>query len=207
MPGPGYVAACHFHPQPAPMSAPLRQDEHQSQLRAGALALAGRAESLRDALSPAQLAWKPAEDAWSVAQVFEHLCIADASYLGPMEALVTGGKPEPDKARAARWKPTVMGNLLVRSFRSPRRLPAPKIYRPPPAPRDGVIPAWLGLNARLRDLLDRAADLVWTGLAMPSPVTRLIRLNLGDAFLVLVSHAERHLGQAGRVRALPGFPA
>jgi hypothetical protein len=32
-----------------------------------------------------------------------------------------------------------------------------------------------------------------------SPVTALLRLNLGDGFLILISHAERHFGQIDRV--------
>jgi hypothetical protein len=34
-----------------------------------------------------------------------------------------------------------------------------------------------------------------------SPVTALIRLNLGDGFLILVAHAERHFGQIDRAVA------
>jgi hypothetical protein len=40
-----------------------------------------------------------------------------------------------------------------------------------------------------------------------SPVTSLLRLNLGDAFVLLVTHGERHAGQIERVRAAAGFPA
>jgi hypothetical protein len=36
--------------------------------------------------------------------------------------------------------------------------------------------------------------------------SRLIRLNLGDCFMVGVAHARRHLGQIERIRAQPGFP-
>ena len=39
-----------------------------------------------------------------------------------------------------------------------------------------------------------------------SPVSKLIRINLGDALLILVVHSQRHLQQIARVRAHPDFP-
>ncbi len=44
-------------------------------------------------------------------------------------------------------------------------------------------------------------------LRMTSPVTPLVRrLNLGDAFVIIVVHAQRHMRQIERVIAAPGFP-
>jgi hypothetical protein len=40
-----------------------------------------------------------------------------------------------------------------------------------------------------------------------SPAASLVRLNLGDCFEILVSHADRHLGQVERIRKQPEFPA
>jgi hypothetical protein len=37
-------------------------------------------------------------------------------------------------------------------------------------------------------------------------VSRFIRLNLGDAFMILVVHSRRHLGQIARILARENFP-
>jgi hypothetical protein len=55
-------------------------------------------------------------------------------------------------------------------------------------------------------LIERARPLEWRRLRIASPLSRLIRLNLGDCFMVGVAHARRHLGQIERIRAQPGFP-
>ena len=39
-----------------------------------------------------------------------------------------------------------------------------------------------------------------------SPITRLLRLNLGAAFALIASHNRRHLWQARQVREHPSFP-
>jgi hypothetical protein len=43
------------------------------------------------------------------------------------------------------------------------------------------------------------------GVGFSSPVSPLIRLNLGDAFRVLVVHCHRHLGQVERTRRAVGM--
>ena len=188
------------------MSEAVRQDEQAIRLHEGLDNLSHRARSWRESLTPAQLAWPPPTGGWSIRQIFEHLCIANDSYIGPMQRLLAGAKPNAGKARLATWRPTVMGNFLVRSFRSPKRMPTPKMYRPGPSARAVVIDAFLERQDLIANLLDRAADIVWRELRMGSPVTSLIRLNLGDGFAILVVHAERHFEQIERIESHAGFP-
>lgn len=188
------------------MSAAARQDEERGRLHEALEGFSRRARSAREALSAEQLARPPPEGGWSVGQVYEHLCLAHDSYLDPVSKLLTSAKPNPSKARVATWQPTVMGNFLVRSFRSPRRLPAPRIYRPGPEPRDQVIDAFLERQDRAVTLLEESADHLWQEIRMRSPVTALIRMNLGDAFTILVTHTERHFGQMDRIQGRSEFP-
>ena len=55
-------------------------------------------------------------------------------------------------------------------------------------------------------LLDAAAGLEWQRLRLSSPVSPLLRLNLGDAFTILANHDTRHMRQIERVRGQAGFP-
>jgi hypothetical protein len=50
-------------------------------------------------------------------------------------------------------------------------------------------------------LLMRAEPLPWNRIRFGSPVFALLRLNLGDGCLILVTHAERHFAQIDRVLA------
>ena len=100
-----------------------------------------------------------------------------------------------------------MGGFLANALRAPRKLPAPRAYVPALVPRPDVFEEF---RARQRDtalLLERARALEWSRLHLAAPISRLIRLNLGDCFTIVVAHARRHLGQIERIRGQAGFPA
>ena len=63
-----------------------------------------------------------------------------------------------------------------------------------------TVPALLAAIAATDARLRAAAGLDWRAVRLSSPVSRFIRLNLGDAFVILVVHAQRHLGQITRIR-------
>jgi hypothetical protein len=161
--------------------------------------LRDRVSASRSHVTPEDLKRVPPAGGWSIGQVFEHLCVADDSYLAPMRELIGNAKPDP-RAATATWRPSIMGNLLVRSFRSPRKMPTPKLYRPSPSPRPAVIEAYLERLAQTEELLQRSRQVRWQQIRLGSPVTRLIRLNLGDCFEILVTHTERHLAQVDRIK-------
>lgn len=180
---------------------PQLQSHRADDLRERLSTLRERTEGYRRSLPPGELDRQPPEGGWSIAQVFEHLCLADDSYLNAMESVIQSSRAaalEP----GATWRPSFVGGLMVRSFRSPRKMlvKAPRIYRPGPAPRPDVIDAYLERNRRTLDLLERAAGVRWQNLRLVSPVTPLVRMNLGDGFAIIVTHAERHFLQVERIR-------
>ena len=145
----------------------------------------------------------PPDGGWSVAQVFEHLCLANRSYLdGPLPGAVERAVAQGLSQRA--WKPSWMGGWLTRSLvegGKPTR--APRLYRVG-TPRANVVDEFLRSVAEIRALMLRADghDLL---VGMASPVTPILRMNLGDAFRVLVVHSHRHLAQAERTRRAVGM--
>ncbi|HEU5183393.1 MAG TPA: DinB family protein [Gemmatimonadaceae bacterium] len=171
-------------------------------LQRAALLQANRAviQRVRDAvstLSPSDLMRQPPGGGWSVSQVLEHLIVSADSYLEtlrPIVAAKNGHAVTPETM----WKPSLMGGLLVNAFRSPRKRRAPKIYRPGPSPRSGALEEFVARHEELGRLIAAAGDKEWRRVRLRSPVTALIRMNLGDAFAVLVTHAERHAGQIER---------
>ena len=171
------------------------------QYRLRAEGIEPRALAVTRGLTPAQLATTPPQGGWSIAQVFEHLCRGNEAYLVPMAAAVAaarrrGGAPRPHR-------PSFFGGLLLKAIAesNPRRLPTtPRMT--PLAVREDVVEAFLGTLARI-DALAREADGADLRTGMWSPLGP-IRLNLGDAFAILVAHAERHLGQAERTRRALG---
>jgi hypothetical protein len=146
---------------------------------------------------PDALHQSPAAGGWSAAQVLEHLVLASGSYLAVMRQRVQSA-PTAAAGTDLRWRPTLGGRLLAWSMTSARRLPAPRGWVPEAAPRPHVREAWIDELRELEALLDRVDRVPWNQVRFRSPVTALLRLNLGDGFLILISHAERHFGQIDR---------
>jgi hypothetical protein len=168
-----------------------------------------RARRLTAALTPRQLGWSPPEGGWSVGQVLEHLLISDESYVVPMRRHIDRARAEGRTTSVASWRSTLAGRFLIKSLgpSGTRKLPAPKIYRPGPTPRADVVAAYLRNLDEIESLLRGSRGVDLGRLRMASPVSRLIRLHVGDGFSIIAVHAQRHLGQIERIQATPGYPA
>ena len=182
------------------MEWPATRNALADRLRAEAAANAARARAFAAEVSADLLAFAPPAGGWSPGQVFEHLCVADESYLERIRPLVADPQAPRAEGRSIPFRPTLGGRLLVWGLDGPRRLKAPKIYKPAPAPRPGVIEEHVRRVEEIAGLLDRATGLDWRRIGMVSPVTPLIRPNLGDAFTILIHHTARHHGQIERLR-------
>jgi hypothetical protein len=181
----------------------IPQRQHCESLRVANRAVIDRIREAVSALSPDALARRPAHGGWSIAEVLEHLIVSTDSYLEAMRPLVQGIRG-PRSSERTMWKPSLMGGLLVWSFRSPRKLPAPKLYQPASSPRSRPLEEFVQRQEEVGQLLNEAGSLDWRAIRMRSPVTPLVRMNLGDAFTVLVSHTERHAGQIERLKSVTG---
>ncbi len=146
----------------------------------------------------------PPDGGWSIAQVFEHLCVANLAYLdGPLVAAFAKARERGPAARP--WRPSFVGGWLVRSLaEGTGRLPAPGKFQVGPVVRDQVVDEFLGSIVRTRSLVLEAerCDL---SVGLSSPASGLMRINLGDALATIVVHAHRHLGQAERTRRAVGM--
>jgi hypothetical protein len=144
-----------------------------------------------------QLQRKPAEGGWSMAEVLEHLAVANESYLSAI-----GATPlVPVRRDAKPWQPSLFGRMLTFAFRKPRlRMKSPRVFAPGARPRDAVFHGFLRTQLELRRALERhlSSDLNLT--RVTSPAVRWVRFNLGDCFEILITHADRHLDQIETIR-------
>jgi hypothetical protein len=173
---------------PNPHLATLAADLHE---------IIGRTEAIVSPLTPEQRSRPSESGGWSVDQVLEHLVISNASYLTRMRRLVDRHQDDPVRPGTPPWEPTFVGRLLVRSLdpSSVRRLPAPKVSRPSAVVRPGVLERFIDGMREAMSLAQRAESLDLNALRMSSPFARVLKLNLGDAFAIIVVHARRHLRQ------------
>jgi hypothetical protein len=125
-------------------------------------------------LSDAQLNWRPRPGAWSVAQVLEHLVIANESYVIPIQNALGG------VGRRTIWQhipllPRLYGALLVAAF-SPGAsvsIQAPELWRPPDGIIDRSVVARLDAQGeRLGDLMRRCRDRELTSICVTRGAVR-----------------------------------
>jgi hypothetical protein len=173
----------------------ISQATQATELQRDLRALDARMADLQGTVDRAALEWNPPDGGWSVAQVFEHLCVATDDYLTVLRPLVAGLSSNDQPRADLTWRPSFAGGLLTKSMVSPRKLPAPKAWKPGPAPRPNVMSEFAVRQQELGRLIAESANSEWNRVRLASPVSFLVRMNIGDAFTILVRHAERHFGQ------------
>jgi hypothetical protein len=172
------------------------QLQHAASLVAAMHRLDARAAQIERDVETAAIEWMPPGAAWSVGQVFEHLCVANDDYLVVLRrALSDASRTHPAASAETSWRSSFAGGILARSMMSPRKLRAPKAWVPAPHPRPNVIAEFLARQREIVQLIERSSSLEWRRIRLASPVSSLVRMNVGDAFTILVRHAERHFRQ------------
>jgi hypothetical protein len=166
------------------------------------------ARRLVSQLTDTQLAWPPPDGGWSIAQVLAHLAVTNRSYTDRIRrAIERDGAAGAARANPA-WRPSLLGGMLIRSLEptNRRRTPSPRMWRPSTDSPAGTLSAFLESQATIRELIRSARDVDLVRARLASPVSRFVRLNVGDAFRIFVVHGWRHLGQIRRVIEREGFP-
>ena len=156
-----------------------------------------------DGLTDEDLARRPADGSWSIAECLDHLVATNRSYLRKMGRAVAANAPQSARPR---FRHTLAGGWMRRMMEPPvrRRLPAPRKFRPAPERRPAAerLAEFLAVQDELIAFSRSAAELDVAKIKFSSPVTRLLRLNLWDALTIIAAHERRHLWQARNVRAV-----
>lgn len=169
-----------------------------------------RADQLCDPLAPAQLVWHPSSGGWSVADCLMHLNVTATLHLERIDTAI-------ERALAAGslgsgpFRSGWLSRWMLRAVQpnNGRRFKAPRQFRPPADATPDVAAirrTFRETGDRWQHCLRRADGLDLARVKVASPVTRLLRLDLGGMLAVQVAHERRHLEQAGRVTQEPGFP-
>jgi len=179
----------------------LPQRELHRQLREQEIASRDRISALVRPLDPARLNEHPEPKGWSVAQVLEHLCLADELYVKPFSALLARS-PADAGAAAREWKSSFIGGMIASSLEKPKPIKrGPRAFRPGPTPRTGVVEAFHAGELRFLQAMDDALPYDWSALRIRSPAlpSWAPKMNIGDGFRIHVVHVTRHSRQIERL--------
>lgn len=170
-----------------------------------------RFENLARSVTSRQATWNPAAGKWSIAECIEHLNVSLRLYLPAMQR-------ELEKSRAGDftgtgpWKRgTFTGRLILWGLdpEASRSIPAPRKFRPD---NSTAVDFSLVCNSfrrgidRLVQLASEADGLALDQIRLPTPIGRLFRITLAEAFEIHARHVPRHLEQAERVTRASSFP-
>lgn len=159
------------------------------------------AEGLCAGLTPEQFTQQPLSGGWSVQECLVHLNVTGELYLERLEPLLQAAKVEGKRGNAP-LRYGLLGGLFIRSQEPPvrRHVKAPEVFRPVPTPDASVLPTFLALQERIRNLLLRTEGLPLNQLTLASPASKWLRMSVSEAFGLLLAHERRHLWQARRVK-------
>jgi hypothetical protein len=168
--------------------------------------------SLTAGLSDAQLLWRPAPKAWSIAECFAHLNLVDGMDVAQFFKVIQAGRKEGRTSTGPfRWN--WFERWFIRALDNPKpglvKVKAPKIYSPAAAahiaPRETLL-EFERLHHDLHFMLGEADGLDLKGIKVIPPFAKWLKLALGARLDMLAAHDRKHIRQATRVRDLAEFP-
>ncbi len=145
------------------------------------------------------LTWKENEFSWSMLECLEHLNLYGNFYLPQMENRINNSTAKSD----LEFKPGMLGNYFAKSMLPKDKLNKMKTFKdknPLNAnlPKT-VIDAFIDQQIKLLELLNQSRNVSLNKVKIPTSISRLIQLKLGDTFRFIINHNIRHLKQIERI--------
>ncbi len=164
--------------------------------------------ALLDGLDASQLAWRPNEAQWGLAEICSHLAMITTLYLPALDDAIERGHA--DAAYSDRpFRGNVVSRTLVWSMEPPVRVRQrtlkmllPNASQDPLESRQLYRAAQGAFELRL----ERAAGLDLAHISVRLPTIKRLRFALGTVLALILAHERRHLWQATVVRKSAGFP-
>jgi uncharacterized damage-inducible protein DinB len=176
----------------------FKSEELIDQLEADVRQLIAAAEHLQQA-DNVKLSYPPEEGKWSAAQALEHLNMYNRYYLPAIEKAMVHIPKEVN----AWFVPGFFGNYFTKMmmpknvYEVKNRMKAMKGYRPDRGINvEGVFKEFYEHQNKLIQLLETARKRNLEQVRVPTSISTMIRLKLGDVFRFLIAHEQRHMIQA-----------
>lgn len=158
-------------------------------------------------LSESQIIWKPSEDKWSIGECIEHLVITQKLYNSEIKKLQFSENPIDGSFR---FKHTFSGQMILKYVDpdSTSRSKTFKIFKPDKKQigNKDIIKFFCEEVETMISFAEKLKGADLTKLKIRSPLTKLIKMNVGDALLINLYHNKRHLNQAEKILNNTNFP-
>ncbi|BDC49971.1 hypothetical protein F183_A22870 [Bryobacterales bacterium F-183] len=162
--------------------------------------------------SKEQLTWRPAPEAWSMAEQIAHLNSLNGQDLPVLFQAIAQAKRDGKKAAGGQSDFTWpwLDRMFIRMMEPPyrMRLKTPKQYTPKASdtdPHEAYV-EFERIHNDLDFLMQDAAGLDLLGVRIVSPASKWVKMSLGGRLALLAAHDRRHLWAMHKIARLPSFP-
>lgn len=184
------------------------QSDFLKRLQSTLNALAEKTKTL-DPLSPAQWAWTPDKNTWSLAATLDHLNISNGAVL-PLYEKAVRNLIKSDK----KGVPPLQYNRFERVFlrmvspNPPFKVPVPPMYKPSLKDANGAnaLSLFRAQHEAIANYLASCEGYDLMTEVIVSPASRLVKLRLGAQFDALLGHDQYHWKQIEEKLKRPDFP-
>lgn len=170
------------------------------------------AENELSSLSQEQLFWNPNDKSWSIGQCLAHLNAFSRYYVPVFRERVKNTR---FRTPAEIFMSSSLGSATYRNVKLgklknvKRKLKSPRDYNPlinNNLKTENALADFVKYMNELKVVLEKAKKVNIRRTKSNLSVTPIIKLRLGDAFMYIVYHAERHIEQCKRIKSTAGFP-
>jgi hypothetical protein len=144
-----------------------------------------------------KLLQQPAPGKWSIAQVLEHLNIYSRHYIDAIEKKLH----RHETSNSQFFYPGLLGNYFTGLMKPgannsiSKKMKAPKNAIPSSLPSAGTLDEFIAHQHHLLKLLQIAASANLNSIKIPTSLSSLLKLKLGDTFRFFIAHQQRHFIQ------------
>jgi len=155
-------------------------------------------------LSEEELVWKPEPDRWSIAECLQHIIIANSTYVKDIEKRIAHAEV---KTIEYPIRFSITGRLFLYAV-DPKykwKVPAPKIFKPTNGNKvengKKTLEDFLKLQDKIMQTARKACAYDHQHVPTYSPLSKLLRFNVGEQLYIMMRHTKRHINQSKRVKS------
>ena len=158
-------------------------------------------------LSKMQINWKPSEEKWSIGECIDHLVVTHKLYNSKIKELQPLFENFGDGSFM--FKHTFSGKLILKYVdpNSTTKTKTFKVFRPSMRQiNTTIVGSFCEEVETMISFAEKLHGVDLTKLKSSSPLTKLLRINVGDALLINLYHDKSHLNQAEKIINETKFP-
>ncbi|WP_296619382.1 DinB family protein [Marivirga sp.] len=154
-------------------------------------------------LSEEELVWKPAPDKWSITECLQHIIIANSIYIKDIEKRLQKAEVKTIEYPISF---SITGKLFLYAV-DPKykwKVPAPKIFKPIKENKvesgTETVEEFIRLQNEIVGVALKACAYDHQHVHTYSPISKLLKFNVGEQLYIMMRHTKRHINQAKRVK-------